>query len=423
MRVAIETFGCTVNQADSEMIARLLEEAGHELVDLASADVVVVNTCCVKSATERKVLKRLAAIPVPVVVTGCLPKADAEAILAVRPDAALVGPRELDQVPAALASLGTSSPSRALEHRRLDKARLGKRRTPGITARIPIAEGCLGVCTYCQTRIARGPLFSFPRGGLVAEARRAVEAGYRELWVTAQDTAAYGADTGDSLASLIADIVTIDGEFRVRIGMCNPDLIAPQLEDILQCMSGTKVYRFLHLPVQSGSDRVLAHMGRRYTREGYLDIVRRCREAVPDILLATDVIVGYPTEGEDNFDDTLDLLRLARPEIVNITRFSPRRGTPAAELRPLPGSILKSRSRRAAELFRQMQREANEGRTGTTVRALVREEGRKGGMLARTDCYRLVAIPHGTPGTWTVARVTGSTPTYLIGEPIEDEKP
>ena len=305
----------------------------------------------------------------------------------------------------------------------MDKAELGKRRTPGITARIPIAEGCLGACTYCQTRIARGPLFSFPHEGLVAEARRAVEAGYRELWLTAQDTAAYGADIGDSLASLIADIVTIDGEFRVRIGMCNPNLIASQLDDILQCMSSDKLYRFLHIPVQSGSDRVLAHMGRRYTREGYLDIVRRCREIIPDILIATDVIVGYPTESEDDFEDTLDLLRLARPEIVNITRFSPRRGTPAADLKALPGRVLKSRSRRSAELCQRMQGEANKRRTGTTVRALVREEGKKGGMLARTDSYRLVAVPHGTLGTWAVARVTGSTPTYLIGELLEDEKP
>jgi len=422
MRVAIETFGCTVNQADSEMIARLVEEAGHEIVDMTSADAVVVNTCCVKSATERKVLKLIAAITVPIVVTGCLPKADPGVVLSVRPDAALVGPRELDQVPKALASLRTTSPARALEHRRLDKAVLEKRRTPGITARIPIAEGCLGACTYCQTRIARGPLFSFSHKGLVDESRRAVSTGCRELWITAQDTAAYGADTGDTLADLVADIAAIEGEFRVRIGMCNPDLLAPQLDDILKCMASGKVYRFLHLPMQSGSDRVLTHMGRRYTREDYIDLVNRCRESVTDFLLATDVIVGYPTEDEDDFEETLDLLRRTRPDIVNITRFSPRPGTPAAKLPSLHGRVLKSRSRRAARQCMEMQGTANRDRVGTTVRALVREEGRKGGMLARTDSYRLVALPCGTPGSWVDVRIVGSTPTYLVGEPLNDEK-
>jgi MiaB-like tRNA modifying enzyme len=423
MRVYLETHGCTANRGDGEILAGLLSREGHLVVRKPEeAEILLLNTCVVKGETRKRMLRRmeeLARTGKPLVVAGCLPLVDLPSVREREP-AAVLSCRSLLSVAEAVERVGRGERGiLLLDGRTPEKTCLPRLRSSPVSAIVQIAEGCLSSCTFCSVRLARGRLRSFSPEGVVEEVRRAVGEGCREILLTSQDNAAYGRERGWDLPSLLRRVVEVEGRFRVRVGMMNPENVLPLLPDLLEAYRSEKVYRFLHLPLQSGDDGVLRAMGRRYTVEQFLEVVGAFRREFPDLCLVTDVIAGFPTETEEGFERTVEVLRELRPDRVNLSRFSPMPGTLASRLPPLPGREVARRSRLLSSLCSSLSLEANRRYLGWEGEALITEGGWKGGWVARLPNYKLAILEEGRPGEFVRIRVKGARPTYLVAEEVE----
>ena len=302
MKVYIETFGCTFNQGDSQIMAGLLKENNAEIVEEAEdADVIIVNTCYVKHPTEQKVLNRIQGVQKEfpdkkLIISGCMVEIDPEKLKKAAPSAGWIGPRQIKSTVDVVESCLDGESARIIGHGTDIKAGLPKVRFNPKIHIVQICEGCTGKCTYCCTRFARGRLQSYPVNIIKKEVEDAVKDGCVEIQLTAQDTAAYGKDIGKTLAELINEITSIPGEFRIRIGMLHPKSIIGNVEELIEAFKHENVYKFLHIPIQSGNDSVLNDMNRGHTVAEFKEIISKFREEIPEISIATDVIVGYPTE-------------------------------------------------------------------------------------------------------------------------------
>jgi threonylcarbamoyladenosine tRNA methylthiotransferase CDKAL1 len=405
MKVYLETYGCTANRGDSQEMRNAVLAAGGEMTDdPVSADVIVINTCAVTEFTSKSMLKAIRKYgDKRVIVGGCMAAAQPYLLEGIRNAECAGAP-------------GAGAVARLLGIR----PAAGTPMLAGKAAVIPIAEGCNGQCTYCIVRLVRGPLRSLPPEKVRSAVKKALELGANELFLTAQDTGAYGRDIGTALPALMRDILAIKGDHRIRLGMMNPFSIADILDDMIGVFNHPRAYRFAHIPVQSGSDRVLKLMARPYTEGQYSDMVEKLRAGVPDITLSTDYIVGFPTEADEDFAMTMADLRKNRPLKVNITRFSPRPGTPAAALKDLPYRIKKERSRLMTGLHHEITSRYMRDSIGRRLSVLVTEEGKAGSVVGRDDSYHMVVIPgQFAPGTRLDVRICGASTTYMMGEQID----
>jgi MiaB-like tRNA modifying enzyme len=284
---------------------------------------------------------------------------------------------------------------------------------------IQLARGCNGTCTYCITRFARGPLQSFPHDEILRQVRAYVAAGAAEIQLTAQDTSSYGRDTGESLAGLLEDIEDIPGNYRVRVGMMNPSTVMDDLDALIESFSGDHIFRFIHLPVQSGSDKVLERMGRRYSVYDFYRIVAAFRKRYPDITLMTDLIVGFCGETADDFTASLDLVRRIRPGKVNVTRYSLRPFTPLAREKDFPDTLKKERSRLMLACSENVYAKVNGPYVGEEVPFIVTETVRKGSVMARSHTYQGIVINENLPcGCVGRAILKKDRKYFFIGERV-----
>ncbi len=421
MRVYIETYGCTTNQADTDIMRGILSQK-HDLVEAPDeAEVVVVNTCGVIDFTERKIVRRIRELKnsgKKVIATGCLSRISRKALGDVCD--ALVSPDNVHRIAEAVEGVARGERVEILEVTSVDKSELcayKRRLNENAIAIVSISEGCLGSCSYCATKIARGRLRSFSVESIAREVEMAVRAGYREIQLTSQDTGAYGLDRGTNLAELLDRIAEIDWDFRVRVGMMNPQHAVAILDDLINAFSSEKIYKFLHIPVQSGDDRILEDMRRGHTSEDYEHVVEEFRRSFDDVVVSTDIIVGFPTETEEAFWKSYELIERTRPDIVNITRFSPRMGTPAYRLKDIPDWVKKERSRKLTELTRKIGLENNLKFVGRTETVLITKKGKNGTFLSRTNSYRPVIIGSGKIGEFKRVKIEEAKFNYLKGSP------
>ena len=414
MKFYIETYGCTANQGNSQDLARALEDLGHIPSSLKEADAVIVNTCAVTEKTERKVVRRLGLLQGErLIVAGCLSVAVPESIRAIscrkrlgllnRSSAAGISDLFNDN------ELPPGTSPDALPH---DTSQLAA----DLCAVVNISEGCNGSCSYCIVTKARGNLLSRRVEDIVAEVEKLVALGTAEVQISAQDTAAYGSDIGTNLGQLLERLVKIPGDFRLRVGMMNPNSASLIRDLLLRAYQSPKIYRFLHIPVQSGSDEILRNMGRRYSAASFLELVCAFRYAIPKITIITDVIVGFPGETDGDFIETMDLIKRLQPDKVNITRFSARPGTAAAQKYDMPDRIKKDRSREMTGLWQKIAAERNQQYVGEVLPARITERGRDGTMKARAENY-LGIVVKGRPklGSVVLVQVTDSNPFYVSG--------
>jgi len=415
VKVYFEAYGCTQNYGEARLMQQALSSRGHAIAPSpAEADASVLVTCTVIDHTERKMLKRmhvLAGEGKPLVVAGCMAAAQRDLVRRTVPDAKLLPPRKWPQI-VELLGAGTACADRALT--------MESEHAAWRDAIVPIAQGCAGRCTYCITRVARGRVSSYPVDAIVDRVRGYVEAEIKDVKLTGQDTAAYGMDGGTSLPALLRAVTGIAGDFRIRVGMMDPLTALPILDDLIDAYASPKVYKFLHLPVQSGDDGILEAMKREYAVADFERIVAGFRAAFPEITISTDVIVGFPGETEGAFMRTIDLVRRVRPDIVNVTRFSARAGTPAATMAgQVVGWRAKERSRRLSRLRFRIAREIHAGYVGRTLDVLTTEPGKAGTTLGRTDSYKQVVLPSEEPiGDWRTARIVEGREADLVGELI-----
>lgn len=420
VKVAIETYGCTMNQADSDIMRGIIVKE-FELADISEADVVVVNTCGVIEFTERKILRRIAELKSKgkkVVVAGCLPRISRKKVEEVA-DAA-ISPDNVHLVDLAVKAALNGGKFFEVKKSNIDKAAISPvkcRLKENAIAIVSISEGCLGRCSFCATRFARGRLKSFSLDKIVEEVEKAVKSGFREIQLTSQDTGAYGLDKGrHMLPDLLNAISEIDADFRVRVGMMNPHHAVKMLDDLVNAFSSEKIYKFIHVPVQSGDNKILEDMMRDHTVEDFVEVVSAFRKNFPDVFVSTDIIVGFPTESEESFWKSYELIREIEPDIVNITRFSPRKKTPAYRLKDMPDWIKKERSRKLTKLVEEIGLKRHKRFVGEVCRVLVTKRGKEETLLSRTDSYRPVILKEGEIGKFYNVKIVDSSFNYLVGE-------
>ena len=394
MKIYAEVYGCAANVADFEIALGLLKERGHEIVSSPEdADVLIIFTCVVKKPTSDRMLyriSRLAKYGKRLVVAGCITSGEPEKVRKIAPTAIMLHPRAVTRIHEAVKT-GKSIV------REIDEVKLGKprvKRSP-IIAIIPTSEGCSWrLCSFCIVARTRGSFKSYPMELIELEAERSIREGAREIWLTSQDMGSYGIESGRSrLAELVERVAEIRGPFFIRIGMMNPLYIYPILGKLAEAYRLQKVFKFLHVPVQSGSNKVLRDMRRGYGVSVFEKVVKHMRSKVPELTLSTDIIVGFPTEDESDFEETLKLVEKIRPDMINISRFFPRPGTPAERLKPLNPKTIKKRSKLLSEVARTIALRNSERWIGWKGFAIVDEIGERGEAIARNISYRPIVIP------------------------------
>ncbi len=409
----IETYGCTSNRGESRRIERSLRDAGHYRAEsVEAADVAILNTCTVLEKTERNMRRRaeeLEAETADLLVTGCMALAQGEQF-----DDLDVQVLHWDDVPAAVTNgeCPTTTPD---TEPILD----------GVIGIVPIARGCMSNCSYCITKFATGRVDSPPVEENVEKARALVHAGAKELRITGQDTGVYGWDKGErKLPELLERICDIDGDFRVRVGMANPGGIHGVHEELADVFAEhEKLYDFIHVPVQSGSDEVLEAMRRQHRVDKFEEVVEAFDDRLDHWTLSTDFIVGFPTETETDHERSMELLDSVRPEKINVTRFSKRPGTDAADMKGLGGTLKKERSKEMAALKREICREAYASMVGETHEVLAVEPGTGDSVKCRDSAYRQVIVTNATErgveiGEFLDVEITQNETMYCFGEPV-----
>ncbi len=405
MRVYIETYGCALNHADSAIMASVVARRGWRLVDdPEDADAIIVNTCTVRLDTEQRMLRRIARLwrdyggSKILVVAGCLAKAQPYSVKRVAPGAVLVSPGNVHRVDEAIEKGVDLLVEDPLERKRLP----GQPWHVGVVAEVVAQEGCLSDCSFCITKFARRILRSQPVDEIVGYVARLVERGVVEVRLTGQDLAVYGVDLYGrralpELIERVADVVEEGGACRayVRVGMMSPDQAMPIWDELLSAMRHPCVYKFLHIPVQSGDDRVLRVMRRGYTVDEYRSMVREARSRLPGVTIATDIIVGHPGEDEEAFEATVRLVEELRFERVHLAQYTPRPRTLAARLPQVPDPVKKERSRRLQAVIERIGLEVHRELVGSRVRVVVTEEGWRGTRIARMYNYTQVVLPPG----------------------------
>lgn len=422
--VYMENYGCTSNRHDLEIMLGLLEEAGHKIVTtLSQADVVIINSCAVKEATQNRMLHRIASIHgKPLVIAGCLPKIDLKSIERVAPDYyAVIDPQSITAISSIVEHADqTTRNLQYFSDKPPLKPTLPKIRLNPFVETVQIAEGCLGDCSYCCAKFARGRLFSFPATLIVERVIDAVSKGAHEIWLTAQDTGAYGKDCNTDLLNLMKRLIQIDGDFKIRLGMMNPNYAITMLDDLCDIINTPQMFKFLHVPVQSGSNKILKDMNRNYQAQEFTQLVKTLRSRIPNLTLSTDTIVGYPTETEEDFQLTVDLLKETRPDVTNISKYGNRPKTLAAELNPLSPNIITARSKRTSTICSKISLESNRRMIGKIQKITLTDTTQEGKPVGRTDNYKKVIINEKLQlGTEIGIQVTKASSRYLEATVID----
>jgi MiaB-like tRNA modifying enzyme len=400
------------------MIKRAIDSSGYRTVsDISNADIIIVNSCGVKKQTEDRVLSFIKGLNgKKTVLTGCLPLINKERILnEVRVDAMTgpsIGTKILDVLKAiddgSFIDLTTFS----------DISPLIDGKDVSVWEPIGISNGCLDRCSFCATKFARRSLNSHPIEKLVRYIKLRSERGVKEFYLTSPDTGAYGYDLKPrrNIIDLLREIEKLDGDFRVRLGMINPRWIYKWLDEFIEIFSKPRhLYEFLHIPVQSGSDRMLDIMNRGHTTEEYVESVRRLRKEV-DIRfnVSTDIIVGHPSESDEDFEMTLDLIRETEPDIVNISKFFPRPGTASKRMKQVPTNITKMRSRILTELSHDIMLKRNKLWVGWIGKVLIDETGNHDTLVGRNYAFKPLVLKDNVKiGEEYICKVINAHSTWL----------
>ncbi|AFZ81317.1 RNA modification enzyme, MiaB family domain-containing protein [Theileria equi strain WA] len=363
-------FGCAHNSSDSEYMMGILSEYGYNITDdMSKAQVAVINSCTVKGPSQDAMateIRKAKDLKIPIVVGGCVPQADKNLTPLKDPSVSLLGTSQIDRIVEVVEHALQGRKLVLLERKTLPSLELPKIRQNELIEIIPLSTGCLGSCTFCKTKQARGVLGSYTLESILDRVESAVSQKVSQIWLTSEDTGAYGIDIGIDIVVLLKSILPLlPPDVMLRLGMSNPPYIKRHIEEIAKILKHKNVFEFIHIPVQSGSDRVLDAMNREYHIDEFLFLVDKIRESVPDCSLATDIICGFPTETDEEHLETIQLLKDLKLPIVNISQFYPRPGTPAAKMKAHPNKVAKSRTREVTEVF--LSYECNSHYLGKTL--------------------------------------------------------
>ncbi len=422
-RIYVRSFGCPTNFADGEDIVNCLSETGYEVVQkIEDADILIYNTCAVKTPTENRIMNILKNAPVSkkLIVAGCLPLINLERLRAEVKADGIVGPSPGIRIVEAVSKVASGQQVIMLKKDFEPSLNVSKVREHEVIGIIPISYGCLGSCSYCCVVFARGHLRSYKIDEIVDRIKFDLACGVKEIWLTSQDTGCYGKDIGANLVALLREIRRIDEEFFVRVGMMTPNYALESLNELVQAYKDEKIFKFLHLPVQSGDNEVLRNMNRFYSAEDFEEIIHRFREEIPDITIATDVICGFPGESDRAFSKTLKLIEETHLGVVNVSKFFPRPHTAAEKMKPyVPLREVSERSRKMAELSKKISLEKNKKWTEWEGKILVDEKGKiSDSWIGRNFAYKPIVVKskENLLGKFVDVKVEKTFATYLRAE-------
>jgi len=431
-KLYIKTYGCQMNVYDSERMAEAMGGAGYVTTDdAAQADMILLNTCHIREKAAEKVYSELGRFralkdekpDLKIGVAGCVAQAEGQEIMRRQPLVDLVvGPQSYHRLPQMEARVREGE--KALDtdfplDDKFDTLRKRPKAKRGPTAFLTVQEGCDKFCAFCVVPYTRGAEVSRPAARVLEEARDLVERGVREITLLGQNVNAYhGAGEGGdwSLAQLIWALNDIDGLERIRFTTSHPN----DMDDDLIAAHGDceKLMPYLHLPVQSGSDRILKRMNRSHTADSYLRLIERIRAARPDILMSGDFIVGFPEETEEDFQATMDLIEAVNYGYAFSFKYSTRPGTPAAERAQVAEDVKSERLQRLQALITRQQRAAQDAMVGRTVGVLFEKPGRMAGqMVGKSDYLHAVHVTDDRvqPGDLAQVEIVESGPNSLAG--------
>ncbi|KAI9321178.1 hypothetical protein DFJ73DRAFT_616250, partial [Zopfochytrium polystomum] len=454
--VWVKTWGCSHNTSDAEYMAGMLAAHGYDVVleedSKNDADLWLLNSCTVKGPSESSfvnAIKKGQSDGKKIVVSGCVPQGGGSGSSSgsgsgnVWDSLSVIGVQQIDRVVEVVEETLKGNTVKIMRERKLDStststdgataprrkrkaggAPLGLpkvRRNPFVEI-IPINTGCLNQCTYCKTKHARGDLGSYEPEEVWSRVETVIGEGVKEIWLTSEDTGAYGKDIGVTIVDLLWGIVRVlerhpECGTMLRVGMTNPPYILEHLDEMVKILSHPRVFSFLHVPVQSGSDRVLDDMRRQYSVAEFKEVVDRLRSGVEGgCTIATDIICGFPTEADEDFEETMKLVEEYKFSVLHISQFYPRPGTPAARLPRLSGETVKSRSRALTSLFNTFL--PYEKCVGDVLRVLPTEVSADGKhYVAHDKLYRQVLVPLDPSllGKWLTIKVVKTGKFFLMG--------
>jgi len=405
----------------------ILSERGHQIVDdYRDANAIIVNTCAVRSDSEQKSLKLINKLrtenpKAKLIVAGCLAEANPYSILKEFPEATLISPYRILEVADALDGgdklrLGFSDRKRGFIPKILD----------GAIGIVPINDGCLGDCSFCITKRARRALLSRSPHAIISAVGEMVSSGAREIQLASQDAGAYGVDISGRklLPRLLTDLnEKVSGKYLVRVAMMNPDTILDILDELVESFRLEHIYKFAHIPLQSGNDEVLKLMNRKYTVDDYLYIVQKLKKEIPNISVATDIMVGHPGEDDDAFNETLKLVKSGIFDRIHVAQYTPRPFTASARMDQVSDGIKKERSKMLIEAHSSLSLERMKRYVGEKMRGFILESNsRRKSVTLRTENYiSVVAENNGSYkiGDEVLVRIKAATFFDLRGEIIE----
>jgi MiaB-like tRNA modifying enzyme len=411
-KVWVEAFGCSANIADAEIIKGILYNNGYDLTSSRKdSDLAIIVTCAVKDATEHRMISKIKKYSKekPLLVAGCLPKTSKKLVESISPYSSLLGPQSLDRTLDAVDASLNGQKVVALEDSVQTKVNLPRIRLNPVISIIEISSGCLSECSFCQTKLAKGTLKSYRIGEIVRQVEDDVAANCKEIWLTSTDNGCYGLDMKTDLVELLEKCSTIEGEFKIRVGMMNPMYVPRFLDRLIHLyQDNDKLFKFLHLPVQSGSEKILRKMKRGHTAKIFLDVVKELRKKIPEITIATDIITGFPSESQTDFEETLSLIEESQPDVVNSSRFSPRPGTVASKYPRLNTTIVRERSTTLHQTIQKTSMRRNHIWYGWNGKILIDELLENGKIEGRNYAYRPVIVD--------LSKVKKFNPKWLLGQ-------
>lgn len=431
LEVYFETYGCTANQNSSEIMKGLVRQAGLNLTEnFDFSELIIINSCIVKTPTQEKIRRKIQDIlektDKKIILAGCFSRFAKDIFqeyLGTR--FFLLDTSQIKNIAELIKDISTNSyySDKYLKQRNETKILAPKIPQNKIIGINQISEGCSGECSYCIVRSAKGKLFSYPKDKILESIQNDVNSGCREIWITSQDNASYGNENNIFLLpELLKKILEIPGKFQVRVGMMNPNNVLKILPELIEIYKSPKMFKFLHLPIQSGSNKILKEMNRKYSREDILKIISEFKKEIPDITISTDIIVGYPTETDEDWKQTIELIKEIKPEILNRSNFCSIQGTRAEKLQVLEPEIINSRATELMKLHLEICKKNQEDYLNKELQVLVDEKGFENTWLGRTNNYKLVAVQSKEKlfGKQVKVKIKKTSPHYLVGE-VEDD--
>jgi len=387
-----------------EILKGILKQSGYEITNNEKiADIIIINTCIVKGKTESKIKRRIQDLSKLYknklfIISGCMPETDFNSLKKINPDLLFLGIHHIKDISQIISDyfdneFNSNMQKEYLSERKEEKILLPKIPENKLISIIQISEGCNGQCSFCKTRLAKGSLFSYPSDKIIKQIENDLQQGAKEIWLTSQDCASYGIDQGKPLLpELLNEILKLKHNFKLRLGMMNPNNVYPIMGELIQIYKSPKMYKFIHIPIQSASNNVLRNMKRPYEIKKVEKIIKQFKKEFPDIVIATDIITAYPTETEQDNQSNLEFIKEFKPDVLNLSKFSSHRGTEAGKLKPLDIKIINRRASELMQIHRETAEKNKQKYKDKTISIFINKKISENLYEARDDNYNIILI-------------------------------